>query len=152
MSIKTGDLKRPPSIAPWKIFLLSPLPSQHRCCFETCRQVDTGREIYNISSTLSIAGKWSRTSTIAIIPNYSYFFFEYQDQFWDCNFSAFFLILSEFLQSLLNEYLYRIYLLNWMNIFLNEYFWFCFDLSHFQAWFNEKWNFKKDRPPLNPAQ
>ena len=39
-----------------------------------------------------------------------------------------------------------------MNIFLNEYFGFCFELNfelnHFQAQFNEKMNFRKNRPPL----
>ena len=46
--------------------------------------------------------------------------------------------------------------LYWMNIFLNDLSRFCFEfnfeLNHFQARFNEKLTFKKDRPPLNPTQ
>ena len=156
MSIKTGDLKRPPSIAPWKIFLLSPLPSQHRCCFETCRQVDTRREIYNISSTLSIAGKWSRTSTIAIIPIYSYYFLSIKpnsgSQIFRPFFQSWLIILKVFW---INNYI-EFPLLNWMNIFWMNIL--DFVLNWILNWIifrpdsMKKWTFKKDRPPLNPAQ
>ena len=151
-SIKTGDLKRPFHRTLKDIFAITTSISTSLLFWNLQTSGYKEGNIFNISSTLSIAGKWSRTSTIAIIPIYSYYFLSIKpnsgSQIFRPFFQSWLIILKVFW---INNHI-EFPLLNWMNIFWMNILDFVLNWIIFRPDSMKKWTFKKDRPPLNPAQ